>query len=462
MRLSKKQIIIAITVAVIAIATVTAAIIVGVGSKKPEPIQNTETEKDTTKTITDNGITISGKLGKAVRLKSEQLKEDSDAYKEVEERAKSETLVALVTTDVKLVDEKNKEVQPDGKAAVTMTIPDSLVSGDGYQYDKANDIYKVYTKSKSGINELDGELSKDGKTITFETSYVSNFAIAKENSGRAIANVEKEVAPLDKTMAVSADTAVYAGPDTTYDEVAKVATGQDLKVTGQYQKNQWYKVQVSDTQSGYVDPNTVADKQEDPVQQPAEESENTDNSNNGASTNESSNNNSGSSKKNNKKNQTASNGNGGGNQSSSGQSQAPASQPQQPSDEQSQEPTPQPQAPSNPKAGVAETLYDGSVGGGISGEQKAHIDGLVRSWLNGGYSNDGLANEIGNYLMGCGYTVNGFSVVKDSKILIPSGSSYSLGRGTTGNELYYYGKLTTNGNMEGDSRVGYEARVRVY
>lgn len=459
MRLSKKQIIIAITVAVIAIAAVTAAIIVGVGSKKPEPIQNTETEKDTTKTITDNGITISGKLGKAVRLKSEQLKEDSDAYKEVAERAKSETLVALVATDVKLVDEKDKEVQPDGKAAVTMTIPDSLVSGDGYQYDKANDTYKVYTKSKSGINELDGELSKDGKTITFETSYVSNFAVAKENSDRAIENVEKEVAPLDKTMTVSADTVVYAGPDTTYDEVAKVATGQDLKVTGQYQKNQWYKVQVSDTQSGYVDPNTVADKQEEPVQeQPAEEPTNTDNSNNGASANagnESSNNNSGSSKKNDKKNQTASNGNGGGNQSSSGQSQ-------QPSDEQSQEPIPQPQAPSNPKAGVAETLYDGSVGGGITGEQKAHIDGLVRSWLNGGYSNDGLANEIGNYLMGYGYTVNGFSVVKDSKILIPSGSSYSLGRGTTGNELYYYGKLTTDGNMEGDSRVGYEARVRVY
>lgn len=454
MRLSKKQIIIAVTVAVIVIAAVTVALIVG-GSKKPEPIQNTETEKDTTKTITDNGITISGKLGKAVRLKSEQLKEDSDAYKEVEERAKSETLVALVTTDVKLVDEKNKEVQPDGKASVTMTIPDSLVSGDGYQYDKANDTYKVYTKSKSGINELDGELSKDGKTITFETSYVSNFTIAKENSGRAIANVEKEVAPLDKTMTVSADTAVYAGPDTTYDEVAKVATGQDLKVIGQYQKNQWYKVQVSDTQSGYVDPNTVADKQEDPVQQPAEESENTDNSNNGASTNESSNNNSGSSKKNNKKNQTASNGNGGGNQSSSGQSQqqTPASQPQQQ--------TPEPQKPSNSKEGVAETFYNGSVANGLSGEQKAHIDGLVNSWMNGGYTNSGLQDEIINYLMGAGCAISGVDIEKDTRFLIPDGKSYSLSSVAGGN-VYYFGKKYTKGEMDGDSRVGYNSSVSVY
>lgn len=445
MRLSKKQIIIA----VIAIAAVTAAIIVGVGSKKPEPIQNTETEKDTTKTITDNGITISGKLGKAVRLKSEQLKEDSDAYKEVAERAKSETLVALVATNVKLVDEKDKEVQPDGKAAVTMTIPDSLVSGDGYQYDKANDTYKVYTKSKSGINELDGELSKDGKTITFETSYVSNFAVAKENSDRAIENVEKEVAPLDKTMTVSADTAVYAGPDTTYDEVAKVATGQDLKVTGQYQKNQWYKVQVSDTQSGYVDPNTVADQQEEPVQeQPAEEPTNTDNSNNGASTNESSNNNSGSSKKNNKKNQTASNGNGGGNQSSSGQSQP-------------QQQTPEPQKPSNSKEGVAETFYNGSVANGLSGEQKAHIDGLVNSWMNGGYTNSGLQDEIINYLMGAGCAISGVDIEKDTRFLIPDGKSYSLSSVAGGN-VYYFGKKYTKGEMDGDSRVGYNSSVSVY
>lgn len=42
-----------------------------------------------------------------------------------------------------------------------MTIPDSLVSGDDYQYDKTLDVFKVYTKSKSnGINLLDSDLSK--------------------------------------------------------------------------------------------------------------------------------------------------------------------------------------------------------------------------------------------------------------------------------------------------------------
>ena len=41
---------------------------------------------------------------------------------------------------------------------------------------------------------------------------------------------------------------------------------------------------------------------------------------------------------------------------------------------------------SNPKAGVAETLYDGSISNGITAEEKVRIDGIVSKWLSGGCS----------------------------------------------------------------------------
>lgn len=121
-----------------------------------------------------------------------------------------------------------------------------------------------------------------------------------------------------------------------------------------------------------------------------------------------------------------------------------------------------PTQPSNSKAGVAETFYDGSIANGISGEQKAYIDGLVNSWMNGGYTNEGLQYAILDYLVDNGYTLNGVNVVKNSMQLIPDGMSYSLGGTSTGNELYYYGKCYTDGEMNGDMRVGYYSNVKVF
>ena len=136
------------------------------------------------------------------------------------------------------------------------------------------------------------------------------------------------------------------------------------------------------------------------------------------------------------------------------QSQTPAQQPSQPQ-------TPAEQ-PSNNKAGVAETFYDGSVGRGISAEEKAHIDGLVNSWLNGGYTNEGLQYAILDYLMEKGYTVNGVTALKNSIKFIPSGKTYTLESVMTGSELYYYGKCWTDGEASGDGRVGYYSVVDVF
>lgn len=439
--LSKKQIIIIVAAIVIGIGAIT-AVAINVGGGKEKTVE--DTEKETEKTIAGNGITITGKLGNAAKIKSEEIKEDSELYKEVADQVKNEVVVSFVSTDVKLLDKKDKEVQPEGKVKVTMTIPDSLVSGDDYQYDKTLDVFKVYTKSKSnGINLLDSDLSKDGKTITFETSYVSEFTISKENKDRSIESVEQLVTPVDKTMVAANDTTAYEGPDATYVEVGKLTQGQEVKVVGQYQKNEWYKVQVSEDKTGYVNPADLAEKQETTEEQPAEETNNVDNSSDEGSSSNSSNSSSSSSKKNNSgSSQSASSGSG------SGQSDNQAA-------------APQPQAPSNPKAGVAETFYDGSIANGLSADMKAHVDSLVNSWKNGGYSNSGLADAIDNYLFENGVTCSGVNVEKDARFLISSGQSYSLSDVASGG-IYYYGKRYTNGEMDGDSRVGYNSFVSIY
>lgn len=442
--LSKKQIIIVLAAIVIGIGAI-AAVAINAGGGKEKTVE--ETEKETEKTIVGNGITITGKLGNATKIKSEEIKGDSELYKEVADQVKNEVVVSFVSTDVKLLDKKDKEVQPKEKVKVTMTIPDSLVSGDDYQYDKTFDVFKVYTKSKSnGINLLDSDLSKDGKTITFETSYVSEFTISKENKDKSIESVEQLVTPVDKTMVAANDTTVYEGPDATYDEVGKLTQGQEVKVVGQYQKNEWYKVQVSEDKTGYVNPADLAEKQETTEEQPAEEVTTDNTSDNSGSS---------SSKKNNgNKSQSTSSGQSGNQSASSGSGQAS-------SGSNNQAPAPQPQQPSNPKAGVAETFYNGSVANGLSGEQKAHVDSLVNSWLNGGYTNSGLQNEIINYLMDSGCSISSVEVEKDSRFLIPSGKSYSLSSIASGN-VYYFGKMYTNGEMDGDSRVGYNISVSIY
>lgn len=442
--LSKKQIIIVLAAIVIGIGAI-AAVAINAGGGKEKTVE--ETEKETEKTIVGNGITITGKLGNATKIKSEEIKGDSELYKEVADQVKNEVVVSFVSTDVKLLDKKDKEVQPKEKVKVTMTIPDSLVSGDDYQYDKTFDVFKVYTKSKSnGINLLDSDLSKDGKTITFETSYVSEFTISKENKDKSIESVEQLVTPVDKTMVAANDTTVYEGPDATYDEVGKLTQGQEVKVVGQYQKNEWYKVQVSEDKTGYVNPADLAEKQETTEEQPAEEVTTDNTSDNSGSS---------SSKKNNgNKSQSTSSGQSGNQSASSGSGQAS-------SGSNNQAPAPQPQQPSNPKAGVAETFYNGSVANGLSGEQKAYVDSLVNSWLNGGYTNSDLQNEIINYLMDSGCSISSVAVEKDSRFLIPSGKSYSLSSIASGN-VYYFGKMYTNGEMDGDSRVGYNTSVSIY
>lgn len=175
-----------------------------------------------------------------------------------------------------------------------------------------------------------------------------------------------------------------------------------------------------------------------PAEESSDNSGDTDNGNAGTSDNKG---NKGSSKKNknSKKNSSSggcsSAGSSSGSQSSSNGGGSAASQ------------------PANPKAGVAETLYDGSISHGITAEEKAHIDGIVQKWLSGGCSGADAENEAGNYLISRGYSISSSDSCKDALIVVPNGANYTLNGKAYG--LYYYGKLYTTGEMNGDDRIAY-------
>lgn len=117
--------------------------------------------------------------------------------------------------------------------------------------------------------------------------------------------------------------------------------------------------------------------------------------------------------------------------------------------------------PANPKAGVAETLYDGSVAHGITAEEKSHIDGIVQKWLSGGCSGEAAENEAGNYLISRGYNIGYSNSCKDSRILVDNGQNYTLNGVIAGTPYYYYGKMYTTGEMNGDARVAYETNFSI-
>ena len=116
--------------------------------------------------------------------------------------------------------------------------------------------------------------------------------------------------------------------------------------------------------------------------------------------------------------------------------------------------------PANPKAGVAETLYDGSVAHGITAEEKSHIDGIVQKWLSGGCSGADAENEADNYLMSRGYSISSSDSCKDALIVVPNGVNYTLNGVSYG--LYYYGKMYTTGEMNGDDRIAYETTFSIF
>lgn len=180
-----------------------------------------------------------------------------------------------------------------------------------------------------------------------------------------------------------------------------------------------------------------------PAEESSDNSGDTDNGNAGTSDNKS---NKGSGKKNKgSKGNSSSGSSSSGNSSSGSQSSSNSSSSGGSSSAASQ--------PANPKAGVAETLYDGSIAHGITAEEKSHIDGIVQKWLSGGCSSDDALNEASNYLFNRGYSVSSSDACKDALIVVPNGVNYTLNGKAYG--LYYYGKLYTTGEMNGNDRIAY-------
>lgn len=367
-KFSKKQIIITTVAAVVVVLAAIIAVVAFNGGEKKKSIES----------IKNDEITISGELGDAYKLTNEELSESLDEYKNVAEKIKDDSLIAFSCTDITIYDKDNKKVQPAGKVKITMAIPDSIKSGSDYEYDIADDVYKVFrSESDNSVTELQGELSADKKTITFETAHFSVYTIAKYNKGKCeikTENIDDFITTMDKTMYVVNDTTAYDGPNSTWNSIGTLTKGQEVKVVGQYQENNWYKIQYSENVVGYV---SELDLSEQPVveetQATAEEPANTDTNNESENTdknNSSSKNNGGSSTK---KNTGSSNSGNSGNESSTTQQQTPPAQPeQQPQQPQEQKPAEQGKEPQNcPFPLLTWTTHNGHYGFFATGAQSS-------------------------------------------------------------------------------------------
>lgn len=117
-------------------------------------------------TLTDNGVTVSGKMQSSAALKVESLEKGSDLYeaavKAVCDAFKLNSDKALAAYDIRLL-VKDVEVQPDGSVTVKMELPANLVGA-------SFDLYAVTTDAdgKSVASKVDYKLSADGKEIEFK------------------------------------------------------------------------------------------------------------------------------------------------------------------------------------------------------------------------------------------------------------------------------------------------------
>ncbi len=249
-----------------------------------------------TETVKNDFVTITGNIGNATKVTNEEIKEKSKEYKTVEEKIADDSLVAFSCMDITIYDKNDKKVQPDGDVKITMKMPETIKSGEDYEYNSSDDVYKVFrTEKDNSVTELKSEVSDDDNSITFTTSHFSVYTVAKFNKGKCelkTENIDDYVTALDTNMYVLNDTTVYDGPNTTWNPIGTLSKGQEVKVIGRYEENGWFKIQYSDTVVGYV---SELDLSEEPVVEEQPQESETDNN---ASKDNSENTSSSSSKKN--------------------------------------------------------------------------------------------------------------------------------------------------------------------
>ena len=236
---------------VLLVAALATSLLVGCGKNKDADKKQTEateaTEVATEKTVSADGIKITGAMDSAEKVEMSAVT-DGDDYKSVTDYLSTLTdknITATKVYDINLLDKNKSKVQPKDSVKIQLTLPDELVNaeGDGYEvYRKESN--NTFTSLKSTIVD---------KEISFDTEHFSIYVVVK-TSNAPIENTESTESTepeqqstysfTDKSATMYAQSSVNVRdlPDTNGNKVGGLSTNQEVSVTGQCNETGWYRI----------------------------------------------------------------------------------------------------------------------------------------------------------------------------------------------------------------------------
>ena len=260
---------------VLLVAALANSLLVGCGKNKDADKKQTEvteaTEVSNTKTVSTDGIKITGSRDSADKVEMSAVT-DGDDYKAATDFIATfgKNITATKVYDINLLDENKSKVQPKDSVKIQLTLPDELVNAEG-------DNYEVYRKeSNNTFTSLKSTIVD--KEISFDTEHFSIYVVVK-TSNAPIENTESTESTAvqaepqttepeqqstysytDKSATMYAQRSVNVRdlPDTNGNKVGGLSTNQEVSVTGQCNETGWYRISYNGG-TAYVSNNYLGD-----------------------------------------------------------------------------------------------------------------------------------------------------------------------------------------------------------
>ena len=264
---------------VMLVAALAASLLAGCGKNKDTNKKQTEvteaTEVVNTKTVSADGIKITGSMDSAEKVEMSAVT-DGDDYKAATDYIATlgKNITATEVYNINLLDKDSKKVQPDSKVNINLTLSDNMVNaeGDGYEVYR-KEANNTFTSLKSTIVD---------KEISFNTEHFSIYVVVKtsnapientESTESTEVQAEPQVEPqttepeqqstysyTDKSATMYAQRSVNVRdlPDTNGNKVGGLSTNQEVSVTGQCNETGWYRISYNGG-TAYVSNNYLGD-----------------------------------------------------------------------------------------------------------------------------------------------------------------------------------------------------------
>lgn len=259
------------------------------------------TESVNTKTVSTDGIKITGSMNAAEKVEMSSVTDGEDYQAATDFIATLEkNITATEVCNINLLDKDSKKVQPDSSVKINLTLSDNMVNaeGDGYEVYRMEDD-KSFTKLTASVKD---------KEISFDTEHFSIYVLVKTSSdviavgepdSEAADNGEADKAKIEAaesnpsaftftskntTMYTTSSVNVRTGPDSYFEKIASLPKGQAVTVLAQCNETGWYQVDIGDSVVAFVSNNYLSTEQ--PTQSSTSSTSNNNSSNNNVASND--------------------------------------------------------------------------------------------------------------------------------------------------------------------------------